>query len=324
MSLDAQLKTKHYNFNDVVKQIEDSGITSICRTINKFNQIMNNDNVASKNRDLENLVKNDIRLSTEVLKIANSALFRTVNHQGIDNIGNAIMIIGWDTIYKMGMSLTVKGLIKTAKARTFANWMILRAITVSHICEVFLASLKKFNPNLKDINSIYAYGLLHDIGALGLLQIIENYMQDVMEIKLLDEKKSWCDAEQSIYGFNHNTIGEHILHEARMPRSFSIVSRYHHNPDASKYSKVEAQKISLIRLAQAVLVDKHKFSEHEAFCNFKSIEESGVIRDFDHLSENLQLEFEEHLGLTSDIYSEIKTTKLTSDFVDELNTQFQN
>ena len=141
MSLDAQLKTKHYNFNDVVKQIEDSGITSICRTINKFNQIMNNDNVASKNRDLENLVKNDIRLSTEVLKIANSALFRTVNHQGIDNIGNAIMIIGWDTIYKMGMSLTVKGLIKTAKARTFANWMILRAITVSHICEVFLEVL---------------------------------------------------------------------------------------------------------------------------------------------------------------------------------------
>ena len=84
---------KTYNLIEIVKEIEDSGISSICRTINKFNQIMDDDNVSSKNRDLENLIKNDLSLATEVLKIANSPLFRSVNKQGIDNINKAIIII---------------------------------------------------------------------------------------------------------------------------------------------------------------------------------------------------------------------------------------
>ena len=313
-----------YNFNDVIQQIQDSGISSICRTINKFNQIMDDDNVNSKNRDLENLVKNDLSLATEVLKIANSPLFRSVNKQGIDNIGKAIIIIGWDTIYKIGMSLTVKGLIKTAKARTFANWMITRAITIAHISEIFLESLKSYNDKLAEINTIYAYGLLHDIGAMGLLQVIEHYQQDVIGIKLADDRKTWSDAEQVIYGFDHNIVGEQILLGSQLPISFSFVARYHHYPDSNKYSANDAKRIALIRLAQAALVDKHKFSEHEAFYNFLSIEEPDLIRNYENLSETLQAEFEEHLGINSQIYDEIKTTKLTDEFIDKIMQQFQN
>lgn len=313
-----------YNFEDVINEIEESGISTICRTINKFNKIMDDDNVASKNRDLENLVKDDVSLATSVLKTANSPLFRSVNKQGIDNISNAIIIIGWDIIFKIGMSLTVKGLVKTAKARTFANWMISRAITISNISEVFLESLKSFNNKLSDINSIYAYGLLHDIGAIGLLQIIEDYQQDVMEVKLTDDKKNWSDAEQVVYGFDHNMIGEQILLKSRLPRSFSIVARYHHTPDPSKYPVIESRKIALIRLAQAALIDNHKFSEHEAFCNFNAAEENGFIRAYDDISEAMQEEFEEQLGLTPDIYDEIKSTKLTDDFINKIMQQFQN
>ena len=286
--------------------------------------IMDDDNVTSKNRDLENLVQQDISLATEVLKIANSPLYRSANKQGIDNIGKAIIIIGWDTIYKIGMSLTVKGLLKTAKARTFATWMITRAITIANISEVFLESLQAFNNNLSDINSIYAYGLLHDIGAMGLLQVIENYQQDIMEIKLSDDKKNWSDAEQIVYGLDHNRVGEQILIKSQLPISFATVARFHHYPETNKYSSIDAKRIALIRLSQAALVDSHKFSEHEAFCNFVCIEEDHQIRDYQHLSEQLQTEFEEILGINSQIYDEIKTTKLTDDFINNITQQYQN
>ena len=50
-------RTNPYVFEDIIKEIENSGISSVCRTINKFNRIMDDNNVASKNKDLEDLIK---------------------------------------------------------------------------------------------------------------------------------------------------------------------------------------------------------------------------------------------------------------------------
>ncbi len=319
-------EAKHANsFEVIIKKIENSGISSICRTINKFCKIMDNDNVVSKNKDLENLIKEDPSLTVAILKAANSPLFRAANKQGIDDISNAIKLIGWDTIYKIGISLTVKGLVKESKVRIFANWMITRAIIVATISEIFLDSIKVSNKKLSDINSIYAYGLLHDIGAIGLLQVIEQYQQDVMEVKLTDDEKNWSDAEFVLFGFNHNIVGEQILLRTQLPRSFSIVARHHHSPDRLKYSAKESIIISLIRLSQAALVDERKFSEHEAFNNFNSIADgSQLIREYDDFSDTLKYEFEEILGLTSDIYNKVKKDKLSNDFIKSISQEFQS
>jgi HD-like signal output (HDOD) protein len=324
MEINQQINSNDaYIFEDVVKEIENSGISSICRTINKFRKIMDDDNVASKNADLENLIKEDISLAVAVLKTANSPLFRASNKQNIDNIPNAINMIGWDTIYKIGLSLTVKGLVKTVRARTFANWMIYRAITVATISEIFLESIKTFNSKLSDINSVYAYGLLHDIGTIGLLQVIDQYQQDVMEVKLTDDNKNWSDAERELYGFDHTRVGEQILMNSQLPRSFSIVARNHHSPDFTKYPKSESIKIALIRLAQCVLIDKHKFTEHEAFINFNiRTEGESLIREYKDFSEQLKKEFEEELGLTEEIYNQVKSEKLKSDFINNISSQF--
>lgn len=313
-----------YVFEDIIKEVENTGISSICRTINKFNKIMDDDNVASKNKDLEDLIKEDPGLTLAVLKTANSPLYRASNRQEVSDLSNAIKMIGWDTIYKIGMSLTVKGLIKTVKGRTFANWMITRAITIANISEIFLESIKLSNNKLSEINSVYAYGLLHDIGALALLQTIEHYQKDVMGIKLADDKKNWSDAEKLLYGFDHNMVGERILMNAQLPRSFSMVARHHHAPDPLRYPAIESIKITLIRLAQASLIDTHKFSEHCAFSNFNSIAQgTQLIREYNDFSEPLQKEFEQELGLTEEMYSEIKSTKLSEDFIKNISEQFQ-
>jgi HD-like signal output (HDOD) protein len=322
MKTDSQSKYT-YVLDDIIGEIENSGISSVCRTINKFNKLMDDSNVASKNEDLEKLIREDISLAVTVLKTANSPLFRSANKQGISNISNAIKLIGWDTIYKIGMSLTVKGLVKTSKGRTFANWMITRSITVANISEIFLEQLRLKSDKLSELHSVYAYGLLHDIGALALLQVIEQYQQDVMEIKLKDDEKNWSDAENILYGFDHNIVGEKILMKTHLPRSFSFVARYHHIPDPMMYPASESKKISLIRLAQASLIDPHKFSEHCAFSNFKTISESSnMIREFDDLSEALQSEFEQELGLTKEFYNEIKSSKLSNEFIKNIAEQF--
>jgi len=312
-----------YVFDDIIKKVEDSGISSICKTINKFNQLMNGDNVASKNKDLEELIKEDLSLALKVLKTANSPLFKRANQQKIDNISKAINLIGWDTIYKIGMALTVKGLVKTAKVRVFTNWMITRAISVANISEFFLVSIKSYNNTLSDINSIYAYGLLHDIGAIALLQTIEHYQQNVMGVKLTDDKKDWADAEQVLYGFDHNMVGEQILLNSYLPRSFSVVARHHHSPYPLNYPATESKKITLVRLAQAAFIENHKFSEHEAFCNFNSITKGDqLIREYDDFSDSFKNEFEENLGLTAEIYHEIVSTKLTNDYIHKLSQEF--
>jgi HD-like signal output (HDOD) protein len=275
-----------YVFEDIIKEIEHSGISSVCRTINKFNKIMNEDNLSSKNKDLENLIREDISLTNAILKTANSPIYRGINKQGIDDISNAIRIIGWFSIYKIGMSLTVKNLIKTSKAKTFANWMISRTVTVAQVSEIFLDSIKLFNNKLNGIDSVYAYGLLHDIGALALLQTVEHYQQDVMGIKLQLQNKNWSEAENILYGFDHNMVGERILMRSQLPINFAIVARYHHSPNPLKYTESASKIITLIRLAQASLIDINKFSGHCSFTDFNSIPNGvDLIREYKDFSE---------------------------------------
>ena len=284
---------------------------------------MDDENVAAKNKDLENLVHNDINLGIEVLKVANSPFFRSVNNKGIENISGAIKIIGWDTVYKIGLTLTVKGLVKSANARTFASWMINHAIIIANISEIYLESLQSYNKKLSGIHSIYAYGLLHDIGALGLLQVIDNYHQDVMSVKLTCSTKSWCDAERELYSFDHNMVGAEILASSGLPMSFATVAGHHHKPEYKYYSVEDSQRIALIRLAQMTYIDPNKFSEHAPLCKQLNIDITKKTRDFNEIAEDRRTEFEELLGINEDVFEEIKSSKLTDSVIKRISDQFK-
>lgn len=323
MELNRQFeKLPVYAFNDAVKEIEDSGISSVCSTLNKFNRIMSANNMSSQNEDLEDLIKSDISFTFEVLKVANSPLYRSAQRQEVTDISNAIRQIGWDNIYKIGTTLTVKGLVKTSKASSFANWMVARATAIANISQTFLLALEATDKDLEKIHCIYTHGLTHDIGALGMLQIVEGYQQNVMEAKLKDTRLNWADSEQRVYGFNHNMLGEKILTDAGLPRDFSIVAKYHHAPNYIQHSSTNSKRIALIRLAQASLIDTRHFSEHEAFHNLSEKEEHGLIRSHDDFSTMVRAEFKEQLGLTAEIYTEIKETVLTDDYINSIYQQF--
>ena len=182
--------------------------------------------------------------------------------------------------------------------------------------------MQSHNTELSKIHSIYAYGLTHDIGALGMLQVVKDYQQDIMEIKLKNTKANWSDAEQHIYGFDHTMLGEKILTDASLPRDFSIVARCHHAPNYKRLSSANAKKIALTRLAEIALVDKRHFSEHEAFYNLSEREEQGMLRAHEDFSATMRQEFKEQLGLTTEIYDEIRKTKLTDEYINRLYQQF--
>ena len=310
--------SKQYSFNEIVNQIDKSGISTTCKTINKYYQIIYHQYHSSSTANLEKIVKEDVSFSTEVLKVANSSLFKSISDSEITDISKAINLIGWDIVHKIGMTLSIKGLIKSIKARTFAAWLINRSVDVANISEIFLESLKNTNHKLADINSIYAYGLLHDIGSLGLLQVIPDYQKDVMSIKLENNDRTWSDAEEYLYHFNHNSVGEEILLRSQLPNSFSIIAKYHHSPDPKRYTEQDSIILTLIRLAQAALIDNHKFSEHNAFSDFTvNIEDSRRFREFHEFSFSLQSEFERVLGLNETIYNDIKTRHLDANFSHE-------
>ncbi len=111
----------------------------------------------------------------------------------------------------------------------------------------------------------------------------------------------------------------------QLPLFFSVIARHLHNPEHLKYSNIESRKITLIRLAQATLVDDYKFSEYEAFNNFNSISKANeLVRDYADFSNKLKQEFDDNLGLTQEIYDNIKSTKLTKDYISKISQQFQN
>lgn len=189
----------------------------------RINKLLNNPN--SKMSEIAMLISSDVSLTTDLLKLVNSATFALASP--CHSIADAVKLVGIRGIRNMLISLgSMNGLEKLCTKSNRELWI--------HSYRVGFYSYNLARNFCSDDRSIvddsYVCGLLHDMGKL----VFEAAHPEVIErIKKICEQKGISSEifEKLVAGVNHGEIGALIAEKWNFPDVIVSVIRHHHEPD---------------------------------------------------------------------------------------------
>ena len=86
--------------------------------------------------------------------------------------------------------------------------------------------------NKKIIYEAHTAGLIHDVGKIILDEYILDNM-DLISMYMVQEEKSFLDAEREIFGFDHAEIASEVCRKWKIPEKITLAIGCHHQPSVS-------------------------------------------------------------------------------------------
>ena len=193
--------------------------------------------------DIANLISKDIGLTTKILKLVNSPYFGLPAK--VTTISHALSIIGLSPIGTLVLASTLMSQFKNipenyVTMESFWSHSIASGIAAKEICK-----LKK----LKNGESLYIAGIIHDIGSLV---IYKKYPEKAHEalIQCNEYGQGLIDSEQKFLGFDHAQLGSALIEKWNLPKLIQETTEFHHQPlNAPTYKKETA----IVNLADYII-----------------------------------------------------------------------
>jgi HD-like signal output (HDOD) protein len=244
--------------------------------------------------DLVDIIRFEPALTTNVLKLANSAYFGLPGK--IDDAKQAIIYLGMTQVVELVLlaccSEPFKGShegYEMAKGNLWEN-AVSGAIMANHLAQI---------KGIKQSSLTFSGALLRDIGKV----IMDPYVYSAKD-KILGRLKAkdltFLDAERQVLGYDHTQVGALIAKKWNFPSALQCVLRYYHIPLEAKGCFIEA---SIVYLADAMCrkmeiglgLDDAYYMEDERVAKslgFTEIQTQGVIDDFGQKMERVKALFE--------------------------------
>lgn len=251
--------------------------------IAKINRLLNNPE--SKMSDIAALISSDVSLTTDLLKLVNSAVFSLASP--CRNIVDAVKLVGIRGIKNMLISVgSMSSLQKLSLKADKTLW--------THSYQVafysFYLSRFFFLADRSVVDDSYVCGLLHDMGKL----VFEAVHPDMIErIRKICEQKGISSEifEKLVAGVNHSEVGALIAEKWNFPNVIVSVIRHHHEPDLAPKPVKKLTSIvyfsDMISHYQTDEVDFYQFD-----CDVLSLFHIKTETDLKKISSQLQIAFE--------------------------------
>jgi len=174
--------------------------------------------------DLQKILKADPALTSKILKMANSAYFSL--REKVDNVKKAIVFLGFSSVKNLAMASSVCDLFKSKKSiNGYTREELWKHSVVVALCAKSIA----LRAGLKVGEDIFTAGIMHDIGIIMEDQYLHDGFVKVLSDPSLKEL-DFINAEQSIFGFDHTTLGAHVAEQWKIPEQIAIIIGNHHYP----------------------------------------------------------------------------------------------
>jgi HD-like signal output (HDOD) protein len=211
-----------------IKRITESIISlpTLPTVVTKMIQLVDNPKTSASS--LARLIYTDQALTARILKLANSAYYGFPRE--ISTVNMAIVVLGFNTVKEMGLSLSVFEVFKGSASD--GGFDISRFWQHSIACGSAARMIaRRFKRNL--IGEAFVAGLLHDIGKVILKQYMRAEFSAIIEqsahgIVALD------DAEKEIAGATHAQIGGWLAEKWNLPKIIVESIACHHIPWEAK------------------------------------------------------------------------------------------
>jgi putative nucleotidyltransferase with HDIG domain len=225
-----------------IKKITESiiGLPTLPTVVAKMLELVDNPRTSASS--LARLIAADQALTARILKLANSAYYGFSRE--ISTVNMAIVVLGFNTVKDMGLSLSVFDAFKAEKGDT--TFDLTRFWEHSIACGITSRMLAR-NYRSRYSAEAFVAGLLHDIGKVILNQYFKNEFLAIIDAQ--KEGATLEEAEQTVIGTSHTQIGSWLADKWNLPRIIARTLKYHHEPWETKK---EALFIAFIHLANYI------------------------------------------------------------------------
>ncbi len=221
-----------------IRRITESliGLPTLPTVVAKMIELVDNPRTSASS--LARLISTDQALTARILKLANSAYYGYSRE--ISTVNMAIVVLGFNTVKDMGLSLSVFDVFKTGKYNSLFD--LTRFWEHSIACGIASRMLARTYRS-RYSGEAFVAGLLHDIGKV----ILNQYFQEDF-IKIIETQRNGItleEAESGIIGTNHTEIGSWLAEKWNLPAIISDTLLYHHEPWSSPKEKLFISTVCL-------------------------------------------------------------------------------
>lgn len=221
----ASQRTAHELVTGVIRLVS---LPEVCIRVN---EMMGDTQVTAS--DIGKVIGQDAGLTARLLKIVNSSFYGFPSR--IETVSRAVTVIGLREL---------RGLVLAASAiETFSKipndiFNIVNFWRHSVYCGVVAQLLAELQ-NVLHSERLFVAGLLHDVGKLIVCNKLPKLSREVIEKVILEGRLDF-EVEQELMGFDHTEVGGELLKEWQMPETLYEAVRFHHEPQKSEKTSMEA------------------------------------------------------------------------------------
>lgn len=172
--------------------------------------------------DLRKVISMDQALTSQILKISNSAMFGMVRE--VTTLTQAIMTLGFSTIKSVVIASSAKNLYHRGTVGLQERLIWEHALVSAIASRAFAKSLR-----FARVEEAFIGGLMHDIGksVMG-VKFPERYSTLLRTV--YNEKVNALQLELDTFGFDHAMVGEALVGQWNLATSLQSAVRWHHDP----------------------------------------------------------------------------------------------
>jgi putative nucleotidyltransferase with HDIG domain len=224
--------------NDVPDKImtEISSFPSMPRTGFKLRVLLNKVDVPLT--EIEQILRHDPGLATNVLRLANSAFFGLSTKVG--SLKQAVMLLGVKRFAQIAVSACMsKTLEKAVEGYDLSPGELwLHSIAASNTAEALAKNRK-----IVETDDVFTPALVHDMGKLVLGKFVKEELHKIESIT--SNAVPLEVAEHMVLGIDHAEIGALILAKWSFPIDIINAVRWHHNPEGIENSNIHSDIVYL-------------------------------------------------------------------------------
>jgi len=184
---------------------------------------------SSTAQDLHKVIAHDPALCSRILKVVNSAFYGLPGQIG--SINRAIVLLGLNAVKNIAIAASLAKLFRggSLTPEFSAKDLWSHSIATAAGCKMIADSLKL---GLGD--EAFLAGLIHDIGVIVEIQFDRHKLIETIGKLGVDKAgipaNSMLDVETEVFGANHQDFGQGLCEKWKFPRTFALVTGFHHRP----------------------------------------------------------------------------------------------
>jgi HD-like signal output (HDOD) protein len=218
-------------------------------------------------QQIANVVMLDPGLTAQILKLANSSIYRF--SRKIETIDKAIQIIGVRAVYDYALVFSVANMLNKEQSKSIdvdKYWMqsLACAFMGKHIAKIC---------GERDVHRVVTSGLLNNVGLLAVLRVNPNIVRDCERFGTSVKPKQ---SQQDVLGFTFAEISASLLQRWLLPDSIvSTVAMQHHDDVPSLTMETQIMQLAYELSLVLTYPDYYNIERHVPSFLYQSLDISA-------------------------------------------------